>query len=61
MAGAGLPCVGLDNYFFCYLCTVMFAKEVYVRRRKALLDKMKGERGIALFIGNVDALLSTIA
>lgn len=33
----------------------MFAKEVYVRRRKALLDKMKGERGIALFIGNVDA------
>lgn len=39
----------------------MFAKEVYVRRRKALLDKMKGECGIALFIGNVDALLSTIA
>lgn len=39
----------------------MFAKEVYVRRRKALLDKMKGERDIALFIGNVDALLSTIA
>ena len=33
----------------------MFAKDVYVRRRKALLDKMKGEKGLALFIGNVDA------
>ncbi len=33
----------------------MFAKEVYVRRRKALLDRMKGERGIILFVGNVEA------
>ena len=33
----------------------MFAKDVYVRRRKALIDKMKGEKGVALFIGNVDA------
>lgn len=35
----------------------MFNKEVYVRRRKTLLDSMKekGASGIALFIGNVDA------
>ena len=35
----------------------MFNKEVYVRRRKTLLDSMKdkGATGIALFIGNVDA------
>ncbi len=35
----------------------MFNKEVYVRRRKTLLDsmKVKGATGIALFIGNVDA------
>lgn len=33
----------------------MFAKEVYVRRRKALLEKMKGETGIVIFLGNVDA------
>lgn len=34
---------------------MMFAKEVYVQRRKALLGKMKGEQGVALFLGNVDA------
>ena len=35
----------------------MFAKDVYVRRRKTLIDSMKaqGARGIALFIGNVDS------
>lgn len=35
----------------------MFSKEVYVRRRQTLLDKMKeqGAEGIVLFIGNVDA------
>lgn len=38
----------------------MFAKEVYVARRKTLLEKMAlcaplGKRGIALFIGNVEA------
>ena len=35
----------------------MFAKEVYVRRRKALLDKMRGAgaQGIILLIGNAEA------
>lgn len=38
----------------------MFAKEVYVARRRTLLEKMSltapvGSRGIALFIGNVEA------
>ena len=33
----------------------MFGKEVYVARRKALLEKLRGERGVALFLGNVDA------
>ena len=35
----------------------MFAKEVYVRRRKALLEKMRGAgaQGIILFIGNAEA------
>ena len=35
----------------------MFAKEVYVRRRQALLAKMQeaGEKGIILFIGNAEA------
>ncbi len=38
----------------------MFAKEVYTKRRQVLLSKMQescpeGNRGIALFIGNVDA------
>ena len=38
----------------------MFAKEVYISRRKALLEKMaqtapEGKRGIALFVGNVEA------
>ena len=47
--------------FFAILARLCLLKRYNVRRRKALLDKMKGERGIALFIGNVDALLSTIA
>lgn len=35
----------------------MFAKEVYIRRRAALMAKMKeaGERGVILFVGNVEA------
>lgn len=38
----------------------MFNKEVYIRRRRTLLSKMaetaaEGKRGIALFIGNVEA------
>lgn len=38
----------------------MFAKEIYVARRKKLLEKMalsapQGKRGIALFVGNVEA------
>ena len=35
----------------------MFAKEVYVRRRATLLDKMReaGEKGLILFIGNAEA------
>ena len=33
----------------------MFNKSVYINRRTILLDKMKGESGIILFVGNVDA------
>ena len=38
----------------------MFAKEIYIARRKALVGKMglvapEGKRGIALFVGNVEA------
>ena len=38
----------------------MFAKEVYIARRKTLVEKMgltapEGKRGIALFVGNVEA------
>jgi len=33
----------------------MFDKEVYIRRRKTLLEKMKGQSGIAIFIGNVES------
>ena len=38
----------------------MFAKEVYIARRRTLLEKMartapEGKRGIALFVGNVEA------
>jgi len=33
----------------------MFAKEIYVRRRQTLLEKMHGESGIAVFVGNVEA------
>lgn len=33
----------------------MFTKETFINRRKALLDRMKGESGIVLFIGNVDS------
>ena len=33
----------------------MFGKEVYIARRKALLERLAGQKGVALFIGNVDA------
>ena len=33
----------------------MFGKATYIRRRKALLESLKGETGIALFIGNVES------
>ncbi|MCR4859828.1 MAG: aminopeptidase P N-terminal domain-containing protein [Bacteroidales bacterium] len=33
----------------------MFEKEVYIARRKALLERLAGQKGIALFLGNVDA------
>ena len=56
-----MPCGGLGYRFFAILARLCLLKRYNVRRRKSLLDKMKGECGIALFIGNVDALLSTIA
>lgn len=33
----------------------MFEKEVYIARRKALTDRLAGEKGIVLFLGNVEA------
>lgn len=33
----------------------MFDKSIYIRRRQILLDKMKGESGVVLLLGNVDA------
>src|SRR5574344_113467 len=33
----------------------MFGKEVYIARRKALLEKLGAEQGIILFLGNVDS------
>ena len=33
----------------------MFSKDVYVRRRRTLAEKMKGESGVLLFIGNVES------
>lgn len=33
----------------------MFAKEVYVKRRRELLARMQGSSGIIVFLGNVDA------
>lgn len=33
----------------------MLNKEIYLRRRATLLEKLKGESGVALFIGNVDS------
>ncbi len=33
----------------------MFAKEVYINRRKSLVEKMKGEKGIILFFGNTES------
>ncbi len=33
----------------------MFDKEVYISRRKALLEQMRSEKGVILFLGNVEA------
>ncbi len=33
----------------------MFEKEVYIARRRALMEKLRGEKGIVLFLGNADA------
>ena len=33
----------------------MFEKEVYIARRKALLERLAGQKGVALFLGNVEA------
>ncbi len=33
----------------------MFTKETYINRRSVLLEKMKGETGIAVFVGNVES------
>ena len=33
----------------------MFSREIYIKRRSELFDRMKGENGIILFIGNVDS------
>ena len=33
----------------------MFDKDTYIRRRRSLLERMAGEKGIALFLGNVEA------
>lgn len=33
----------------------MFAKDVYTARRRSLLEKMSGETGLALFLGNVES------
>ena len=33
----------------------MFDKNIYIQRRKALKEKLAGEKGIAIFLGNVDA------
>ena len=33
----------------------MFEIDTYIRRRRTLIEKMAGEKGIALFVGNVDA------
>lgn len=48
------------KFVACQILTIMFEKEIYMRRRSNLLEKMKetaaeGRRGIAVFIGNVDA------
>ena len=33
----------------------MLNRDIYIRRRATLLEKLKGESGVALFIGNVDS------
>ena len=36
----------------------MFEASVYARRRKVLLERMLGAKGIAVFVGNVDAAMN---
>ena len=33
----------------------MFEKEVYIARRRALTERLAGEKGVVLFLGNVEA------
>lgn len=33
----------------------MFNKEIYIKRRRALIDRMNGEKGLAIFIGNCES------
>ena len=33
----------------------MFSKEIYISRRAALMEAMKGEKGVAVFVGNTDS------
>lgn len=33
----------------------MLSKDTYIRRRNALINKLKGEKGIVLFLGNLDS------
>ena len=44
-----------DTQNFAIFVFAMFEKEVYIARRKALLERLAGQKGIALFLGNVDA------
>ena len=36
----------------------MFESSVYARRRRVLLERMAGAKGIAIFVGNVDAAMN---
>ena len=47
--------LSLQQYPDCRNGQTMFKKEVYVARRKALLEQLKGQQGVALFLGNVES------
>ena len=36
----------------------MFESSVYANRRQVLLERMAGSKGIAVFVGNVDAAMN---